>query len=319
MCSADIGRGAGDQGREHVAERRQRHVRPPTSAGRAHHGRRRPQRRRELRRRRGAVQRPGQQPPTRCPARPTATLGRCWRGGMGSSAAGRLPRGRRSARGTSAPAATVTPSPSGTPGATATPTTGPPGALALTVQPASVKVRKRKTFTFSVTSAGAPVAGASRPSLLAGPLGPRPAAPPRSASVSPARARKPSAPPSRASRRRWPPSASRSGSAVLVVGHVPAPAHDAARVIHLLHRQVDHEAVGRRAVPVVLAGLEEDAVARADLLDRAALALAEADALGDEDRLAERVGVPGGAGAGGEVDVRGGRASEGEGEATTSA
>jgi hypothetical protein len=44
---------------------------------------------------------------------------------------------------------------------------------------------------------------------------------------------------------------------------------------------------------MVLAGLEEDSVAGADLLDRSALALAEADALGDEDRLAVRVGVPG--------------------------
>jgi hypothetical protein len=44
---------------------------------------------------------------------------------------------------------------------------------------------------------------------------------------------------------------------------------------------------------VVLAGLEEHAVARPDLLDRPALALAQADALGDEDRLAVRVRVPG--------------------------
>ena len=42
--------------------------------------------------------------------------------------------------------------------------------------------------------------------------------------------------------------------------------------------------------------LEVDAVAGPDLLDRAALALAAADALGDEDRLPERVRVPGGAG-----------------------
>ena len=48
-----------------------------------------------------------------------------------------------------------------------------------------------------------------------------------------------------------------------------------------------HEAVGRGAVPVVLAGLEEHAVAGADLLDRAAFALAATDALGDEDRLAD--------------------------------
>jgi hypothetical protein len=69
---------------------------------------------------------------------------------------------------------------------------------------------------------------------------------------------------------------------------------------------VDHEAVQGGAVPVVLARLEEDSVARADGLDRATFALAEADALGDEDRLAVRVGVPGGAGAGREVHKRGG-------------
>jgi len=54
------------------------------------------------------------------------------------------------------------------------------------------------------------------------------------------------------------------------------------------------------------AGLEPDPVAGPDLLDRGALALAEPEALGDEDRLAERVGVPGGAGAGREVDGGGG-------------
>ena len=60
--------------------------------------------------------------------------------------------------------------------------------------------------------------------------------------------------------------------------------------------------VGRGAVPVVLAGLEEDAVAGSDQLDAAALALAEPDTLGDPDRLAERVRVPRGAGARGEMD-----------------
>jgi hypothetical protein len=58
---------------------------------------------------------------------------------------------------------------------------------------------------------------------------------------------------------------------------------------------VDHEPVRSAAVPVVLVGLEEDAVAGPDDLDRAALALAQADALGDEDRLAVRVRVPVGA------------------------
>src|SRR5437588_12719545 len=61
---------------------------------------------------------------------------------------------------------------------------------------------------------------------------------------------------------------------VLLVGHMLAPRHRAAAVVVLLHRDVDHEAVGRRAVPVVLPGLEEDAVARADDLDLSALPLA---------------------------------------------
>src|SRR3954468_9996807 len=93
---------------------------------------------------------------------------------------------------------------------------------------------------------------------------------------------------------------------VLLVGDVLAPGHGAAGLVVLLHGDVGHEAVGGGAVPVVLAGLEEHAVARADDLDRAALALAEADALGDEDRLPVWVRVPGGARAGCEVHQRGG-------------
>jgi hypothetical protein len=45
---------------------------------------------------------------------------------------------------------------------------------------------------------------------------------------------------------------------------------------------VCHEAVGRGAVPVVFAGLEEHAVAGADDLDRAATLLGEADDVNDE-------------------------------------
>jgi hypothetical protein len=48
-------------------------------------------------------------------------------------------------------------------------------------------------------------------------------------------------------------------------------------VVDLQHREVGHEAVRGGAVPMVLARLEEDAVARADDLDRAAPPLAEAD------------------------------------------
>src|SRR5438094_6545273 len=64
-----------------------------------------------------------------------------------------------------------------------------------------------------------------------------------------------------------------------------------------------HEAVRSRAMPVLLARLEEDAVAGADLLDRAAAALAEADALGDPDRLAVRVRMPCRSCAGREMDA----------------
>src|SRR3954449_400980 len=83
-----------------------------------------------------------------------------------------------------------------------------------------------------------------------------------------------------------------SGGAVLLVADVLAPGDGAARLVVLLHGDVGHEAVGGGAVPVVLAGLEEDAVAGPDDLDRAALALAEAGTLGDVDGLAVRMGVP---------------------------
>src|SRR5215208_45357 len=93
--------------------------------------------------------------------------------------------------------------------------------------------------------------------------------------------------------------------AVLLVGDVFAPGDGAAGVVGLLHRYVGHEAVRGGAVPVVLSGIEVDAVARADDLDGAAAALAEPHALGDVDGLPKRVGVPGGPSAGGEVDARG--------------
>jgi hypothetical protein len=91
------------------------------------------------------------------------------------------------------------------------------------------------------------------------------------------------------------------GLPVLLVAHVIAPGDRAAGLVVLLHGDVEHEAVGRGAMPVVLARLEEDAIAGADDLDRSALALAQADALGDEDRLAMGMEVPGGACAGREV------------------
>src|SRR5215208_5262740 len=91
--------------------------------------------------------------------------------------------------------------------------------------------------------------------------------------------------------------------AVLLVADVLAPRDGTALVVDFLHRYVGHEAVRGGAVPVVLAGLEEHAVARADYLDRFAAALREADALGDVDGLAVGVGVPRGPRARGEVDA----------------
>ena len=55
-------------------------------------------------------------------------------------------------------------------------------------------------------------------------------------------------------------------------------------------------------MPVLLVGLDVDAVAGADDFDRSAAALTQSDALGDEEALPEGVTVPGGAGAGHEVD-----------------
>ena len=73
--------------------------------------------------------------------------------------------------------------------------------------------------------------------------------------------------------------------AVLLVGDVLAPGDDLTRVVCLLDRDVGHEPRRGGAMPVVLSRLEEDAVARADDLNRTALALAQADTLGDPDRL----------------------------------
>jgi hypothetical protein len=69
---------------------------------------------------------------------------------------------------------------------------------------------------------------------------------------------------------------------------------------------------------VVLAGLEEGAVAVADDLDRTAAALAQAHALGEVDRLPEAVGVPGGTSARGEVDAGRARSGGSEGVAIMS-
>jgi hypothetical protein len=73
--------------------------------------------------------------------------------------------------------------------------------------------------------------------------------------------------------------AKRSRRAVLLVGDVIAPRRAVALVVDVEHREVRHEAVGRRSVPVLLAGLEEHPIPRPDLLYWATAALAQAESL----------------------------------------
>src|SRR3954447_1780528 len=75
-----------------------------------------------------------------------------------------------------------------------------------------------------------------------------------------------------------------SGS-VLVVRHVVEPRHDVAVVISFLDGHVRHEAFSRRAVPVLLAGLDVDDVAGADLLHPAGAGGDASDPVGHVERL----------------------------------
>ena len=71
----------------------------------------------------------------------------------------------------------------------------------------------------------------------------------------------------------------------------------------LLDGDVGHGRGGRGAVPVLFSGRKPDDVAGTDLLDGPAPALGAAAAGGDDEGLAERMGVPGGARAGLEGDA----------------
>src|ERR1700759_235766 len=89
---------------------------------------------------------------------------------------------------------------------------------------------------------------------------------------------------------------------ILLVGDVAAPGGVAARGVGLLVGDLGGKVPGGGTVPVVLARLDVDAVARAPLLDRPSLPLDQAGSFGDEDRLAGRVGMPRRAGSRREVD-----------------
>src|SRR5438309_799369 len=88
-----------------------------------------------------------------------------------------------------------------------------------------------------------------------------------------------------------------------------APTDRTAALVVLLHRDVDHESVGSRAVPVLLSRLEEHAIAWPDDLDRSALPLTQPDTFGHVDRLPVRVRVPRGSRA--RCEVHGGRGERG--------
>jgi hypothetical protein len=91
---------------------------------------------------------------------------------------------------------------------------------------------------------------------------------------------------------------------VFVVGDVVEPGHELPVLVGFLDGDVRHEAVRRRAVPVLLARLDVDDVAGPDFLHRTPASCDQADAVGHVQRLAFRVVVPGSAGAGSEPDVR---------------
>src|ERR1035441_8082010 len=89
---------------------------------------------------------------------------------------------------------------------------------------------------------------------------------------------------------------------ILLVTHLLHPIYGFA-VEFLLDRDVGHCGGWRRAVPVLFSGREPDDVAGADFFDGAAQALRAAEAGGDDEGLAERVRMPGGAGTGLEGDM----------------
>src|SRR4051794_7333835 len=83
---------------------------------------------------------------------------------------------------------------------------------------------------------------------------------------------------------------------ILLVGDVLEPGYRRP-VQRLLDVDVGHRIRRRRAVPVLLVGRAQKQVARIEFEDRASLHLCPADAIRDDQGLAKRMLVPGGAGA----------------------
>src|SRR5437764_10616756 len=86
-----------------------------------------------------------------------------------------------------------------------------------------------------------------------------------------------------------------AGALILLVADLFHPL-DSLTVEGLLDRDVGHRRGGRRPVPMLLTRREPDHVAGPDLLDRPTPALRPAAAGRHDQRLTERVGVPGGPG-----------------------
>ena len=97
---------------------------------------------------------------------------------------------------------------------------------------------------------------------------------------------------------RWDPAAAVFHSAlILLVADLFQPVHGPA--IQLFLDGDVRQGGGRRgAVPMFLAGRKPDDVAGPDFFNRPAPALCASAASGDDERLAQRMGVPGGACAG---------------------
>ena len=72
---------------------------------------------------------------------------------------------------------------------------------------------------------------------------------------------------------------------VLLLGDVITPNHKVSLIVDFLHRDVRHEPVRIRPVPMIRARFEVDTFTRPDDFDRSTASLASVDAFGDVDRL----------------------------------